>query len=184
VKPNLFTMVPILFFLSSPLVFAQSPEVPLVKTLPRGFDQLELGLSLEQVKELLKNSPYFSYRGDPDVSLLNRPLTNLIETEGNFYILRGAFQFYQEKLHSITLVMNPRMLDYFSFFTSFSKKYGLTKALDPSRAYWEDESTRLVLEKPLTIKYLDIKTLNSLTGETQTTEAQGKIAREKFIEKF
>lgn len=139
---------------------------------------------MADAKAALKESGSFTYRGDPDVTMLREPQTSLIEVDGGNFILRAALQFHQDRLHTITLVMNPRLLDYFSFFTAFSRKYGEPKALDPMRAYWEDGVTRLVLEKTLTVKYLDRATLNTLAGESRTQEAQGQLAREYFIDKF
>ncbi len=44
---------------------------------PRGFRSIELGMELEQVKELLIEDPLFDYRGDPDISFLPQPPQHL-----------------------------------------------------------------------------------------------------------
>lgn len=153
-------------------------------SLPRGFEDLTLGLSLKDVKSRLEKSGSFLYRGDPEVTLLREPLTNLLESDGVNYVLRGAFQFRSDRLVALTMVLNTRLLDYFSFFTSFSKKYGNPVRLDPSKAEWEDGTTLLILEKPLTVKYLDKQDLKDRETASQTEKAHGAIARELFLEKF
>ena len=60
--------------------------------LPRGFDEIQLGLSMNQLKERLKAAGSFYYRGDPDVSLLERENRTLLEAEGVGYIDSGQFQ--------------------------------------------------------------------------------------------
>jgi len=153
-------------------------------TLTPGFDVFRLGMNLEELKAVLKNNSFFLYSGEPDVTLLARPNTNLIDVPGITYFSRGVFQLVDRKLYSITLELNPEQLDYFSMYNTLTKKYGDPTALDPSSARWESASVRLSLEKPLTVKYIDMPVFQRLQKEGRAQTAIQTLTREKFLENF
>ena len=72
-----------------------------VEGLPRSFHEIGLGMGLDDVKETLKLDESFAYRGDRDVSLLQSRNRSVIESEGVYFVKRGSFQFYNEKLYTI-----------------------------------------------------------------------------------
>ena len=74
---------------------------------PLGFAEIEMGMELDRVKELLTRDSQFKFRGDPDVSLLASPNESLIETEGFSFIDRAYFQFHEGKLYTIILALDP-----------------------------------------------------------------------------
>lgn len=152
--------------------------------LPRGFHGIELGMELVQVKELLLKDELFYYRGDPDVSFLPLPKQTLIECPGKTYISRGYFQFEQEKLFIMILVLNIKEVDYFSMFTTLNEKYGLPTYLDPSAAVWSSEEIRLSLEKPLTVKYIHLPVFNQLQDQGKAKEGILEYYRKEFLKEF
>lgn len=168
----------ILFFLL--LVSGASAQT----SLNPGFDVFRLGMNLEELKSALKNNSFFLYSGEPDVTLLNRPNTNLIDVPGLTYFSRGIFQVVDGALYSITLELNPEQLDYFAMFTTLSKKYGDPVALDPSSARWESASVRLTLEKPLTVKYIDMAKFQELQKQGRAQQSLQQVTRERFLENF
>ena len=87
-----------------------------------GFDVFRLGMSLEELKGALKNNSFFLYSGEPDVTLLTRPNTNLIDVPGISFFSRGVFQVVNGKLYSMSLELNPDQLDYFGLYTALTKK--------------------------------------------------------------
>jgi hypothetical protein len=149
-----------------------------------GFDVFRLGMSLADLKAALSNNSYFLYTGDPDVTLLSRPNTNLIDVAGISYFTRGIFQVVEGKLYSITLEVNQDQISYFSMYQALTKKYGDPTALDPSSARWESAAVRLSLEKPLTVKYLDMPLFQRLQKEGTAQKALQEITRDKFLENF
>lgn len=166
----------LLVFLASGLLAQQ--------TLNPGFDAFRLGMTLEELKAALKNNSFFLYSGEPDVTLLNRPNTNLIDVPGLTYLSRGTFQVVEGKLYSITLELNPEQLDYFAMYSALTKKYGDPIALDPSSARWESAAVRLSLEKPLTVKYIDKVVFQRLQADGRAQESVQTVTREKFLDNF
>lgn len=154
------------------------------ESLNPGFDVFRLGMTLEELKSALKNNSFFLYNGEPDVTLLNRPNTNLIDVPGLTYFSRGVFQVVEGKLYSITLELNPVELDYFSMYTTLVKKYGDPIALDPSSARWESAAVRLTLEKPLTVKYIDMPVFQRIQKDGKALESLQSVTREKFLDNF
>ncbi len=159
-------------------------QLPAQTALNPGFDVFRLGMNLEELKSALINNSFFLYSGEPDVTLLNRPNTNLIDVPGLTYFTRGVFQVVEGRLYSITLELNPEQLDYFAMYTSLSKKYGEPSALDPTSARWESAAVRLSLEKPLTVKYIDMPLFQRFQQEGRAQQALQSVTREKFLDNF
>lgn len=149
-----------------------------------GFDVFRLGMNLEDLKTALKNNSFFLYSGDPDVSVLARPNTNLIDVPGVTYFSRGVFQVIDGRLYSMTFELNPEQLDYYTMYTTLTKKYGEPLALDPQSARWESATVRLSLEKPLTVKYVDMVVFQRIQKEGRAQTALQALTRDKFLENF
>ena len=151
---------------------------------PAGFSTIEIGMSLDEAKTALRNSPYFRYRGDPDVSLLPKPNEFLIETRGSSYIDRGYFQFYEGSLYTIILRLNREEIDHYTLYTAFVDKYGQPSYLDPSEAVWEFDVIRLAIERPLSVKYVDAAVFREILDKNAETESLGVLSRERFLDEF
>jgi hypothetical protein len=151
---------------------------------PPGFAGIEMGMALDVVKELLKRDPQFRFRGDPDVSMLARPNESLIETEGLSFIERAYFQFYEGKLYTIILALNPERVDHYTMYTVLVDRYGEPSSLDPTEAVWEFDSIRMVLERPLSVKYIDNLVFNEILRQNARAESLNALSRERFLEQF
>lgn len=170
----------LLFFtIFTPLALQCEPS-----DLPQGFRGMIIGLNLDEAKEVLVNDGYFDYRGDPDVSMLLSENRSIIETRGNFYIENGYFQFYNEILYTITLVLDTTKIDYHTMFTTLLNKYGKYDSLSPRIVVWGNDTIRISLEKPLTIKYVGLGIYNQLIQEDTTEKAIQEQLREDFIGEF
>lgn len=161
-----------------------APALQAQATLTPGFDVFRLGMSLDDLKAALKNNSFFAYTGEPDVTLLTRPNTNLIDVPGITYFSRGIFQVVDGKLYSMTFELNPDQLDYYAMYTTLAKKYGEPTALDPTSARWESAAVRLSLEKPLTVKYIDMPVFRRLQSEGRAQQALQSLTRDRFLESF
>ena len=149
-----------------------------------GFDAFRLGMSLAELKDALKNNTFFLYSGEPDVTLLDRPNTNLIDVPGMSFFSRGVFQIIDGKLYSISLELNPEKVSYFDVYTQLTKKYGNPTALDPSSARWENATVRMSLEKPLTVKYIDMPVFQRIQKEGRAQQALEALTRDQFLGTF
>jgi hypothetical protein len=151
---------------------------------PRGFRGIELGMELDQVKEMLARDAMFAYRGDPDVSLLPTPQQTLIEVTGSSFVRRAFFQFHERKLYVLILVLDAQRLDYFTMYSTLTGKYGDCARLDPSEAVWEFPGLRLALERPLSVKYLDLQVFDALREQGQAGQTLQDVSKQKFLEQF
>jgi hypothetical protein len=151
---------------------------------PVRFRGITLGMHIDEVKTLLVKDPYFDYRGDPDVTFLPVTEEKLIECAGNSYVKRAYFQFYEEKLFIMIIVLNTEKLDYYTLYTTLVNKYGESTTLDPSHVMWLFSNVRFSLEKPLSVKYIDIKVFEELKSKGRAEEDLQSVAREKFLEEF
>lgn len=161
------------------------PEQKLtIQELPQGYRQVKLGMSIENVKDTLKEDPIFGYRGERDISILAGKNRSLIETSGSSNIKRAWFQFYEEKLYIIIIQMNTDNIDYYSVYSALCKKYGEPDTLDPKRALWKNDTVSMILERPLAIKYIDSIVFNELLEKSKTETSYKDIFREEFINEF
>lgn len=154
------------------------------QALPASFRGIALGMDIETVKENLKADPLFGYRGERDLSLLTVPNRSSIETIGTSFISRAWFQFYEEALYTISLKLNTEKVDYYSIYSRFVQKYGEPLDINPHRAIWENETVRITVERPLTVKYLDRAVFNSLLEKAQREKTKSELSREEFINAF
>lgn len=177
-----------IFLLGVSLYPEVSPAVPESKnsgSLKRGIEELQLGKTLEDIQEALKKSPYFNYRGPRDLSFLPLRSEPVIDTEGMRYIQRGIFQFQEGRLVTIVLYLNPRYMDYPALFRHLTSRYGSPQYLDPKSCFWEDAHTRVALEKPLTVKFVERNILAPREkGKASLPPSPEELGREAFLELF
>ncbi|MCG8477770.1 MAG: hypothetical protein MI724_01655 [Spirochaetales bacterium] len=152
--------------------------------LRRGFREIRLGATFEEVEEHLLADTAFVYRGRADVSLRLSDGQTIIDSRGRVFVDRGLFQFADGRLYTMALYINRDRLDYFQLFEQLRTRYGDPIDLDPQRALWEDETTRIELERPLTVRYLDLAVFEARRGDDRALEAAEDVAREQFIEEF
>ncbi|MDR0998791.1 MAG: hypothetical protein LBL70_06960 [Treponema sp.] len=162
---------------------AQSPPSG-ENALPRIFREISLGMSLEDLKAALQRDQLFSFRGDRDVSLLPAGDQSLVETTGLSFVKRAFFQLREGRLFIMAFTLNSDLVDHYSVFTSLTEKYGQPGLLSPRQAVWEREGTRLALERPLTVKYIDLEVFNSIIGESRTVESREIRRRQEFLDAF
>ena len=156
-----------------------NPEAP-----PRQFRGLFLGQSLEDLKKALAKDGLFSFRGDRDVSFVPVREETLVETTGLSYIRRAYFQLHGGAVFIMAFSLDTRFMDHYSVFTSFVKKYGQPRILSPTESVWETDDTRVSIERPLTVKYIDRKVFDRLVEESKTSERLELFAREEFLNDF
>jgi hypothetical protein len=148
----------------------------------RTFSSISLGMSYDAVLDALETDTNFIFRGKPDVSMLDPLDRTTIEVRGAGFVHRGFFSFYDDQLFSITIVMNPNYIDYFTLWKTLSDRYGQPTDLNPMRSIWEDDTTRLQLEHPATLKYLDTAIFNELLGRSNTEQSTIDRSRDRFLD--
>ena len=64
------------------------------------------------------------------------------------------------------------------------EKYGEPGLIDQKKAIWENEGVRLVLERPLTIKYIDTVVFNEIIASRNKKTALSDESRANFVNAF
>ncbi len=158
------------------------PSVPVAAF--KAFHGYRMGMPMDQVKERLRNDPSFNYRGDPDVSFLPTKEQVLIECSGNDFIKRAHFQFVDKKLYTLILELNESKVDFFTMLTALGNAYGAYRDFSPDQVVWEAGGVRLSLEKPLTVKYIDLSVFNRLKDAGRKQTADDVKALREFLKEF
>ena len=157
----------------------ENPEAP-----PRQFRELSLGMALDELKSALTGDGLFVFRGERDVSFLPVREETLVETTGLSYIRRAYFQLTDGAVYIMSFSLDPRLMDHYSVFTSFVRKYGEPVLLSPGEAVWESDETRVSIERPLTVKYIDKTVFNRLVEESRAGDSRELLRREEFLADF
>ena len=152
--------------------------------LPRQFRNLSLGMNLDDLKTNLLYDSYFNFRGDRDVSFLPARDQSLVETTGSSFISRAFFQLRDGEVYIMSFTLNTRVIDHYSVFTQFVNNYGQPSYLDPQMAVWETEETRIAIERPLTVKYIDRIVFNDILNESLLIESNHVFLRQEFLNDF
>jgi hypothetical protein len=79
---------------------------------------------------------------------------------------------------------DTRQMDHYSVFCFFLKKYGEPVSLSPTEAVWESDATRVSIERPLTVKYIDKTVFDRLLKESKTNNSNEILRREEFLADF
>ncbi len=166
---------------TSPAPATSSASASIAAGLPTGFSDIALGMSRDEVIAKLMANPLFAWRGPEDVSLLSSPNQSLIEVAGLSFVRRAFFQFLDGKLWVIILNLAPDRIDHYSVFADLSAKYGDPVRLDPQAATWESASVRMALERPLTLRYLDLGVLGKLRDAGAARASVEELERRDFL---
>ena len=81
-------------------------------------------------------------------------------------------------------ILPTAVLSTHTMFKNFTLKYGEPSYLNPSKSEWKNSSVILSLEKPLTVKYLDVKVFNTLQESSEQATSTEEYLRKKFLESF
>ncbi len=178
----------ILFLMVTPCSFAQlagteSASIGAEKeTAPRSFRAYALGMKVDELKSALASDSNFAFRGDRDVSLLPSSQDILIDTVGLSFVRRATFLFHEGVLYIMSFDLNPEKLDHYSVFTSLEAKYGPPVELDPKASVWRSSTTRTSLERPLTLKYVDLGVFDALKNDSEVGLSGEATLRQEFLD--
>lgn len=173
-----------IFLLLPPVFLKAQEELLQTDLLPRQFRQFSLGMNLDDLKSNLAKDDYFNFRGDRDVSFLPVREQSLVETTGSFFIRRAFFQLRDGEVFIMSFTMNTEIIDHYSVFTRFTENYGEPSWLDPRIAVWETEQTRIAIERPLTVKYIDKNIFDDILDESGLIESNQVRLRQEFLDEF
>lgn len=166
--------------LSAVFVFAQN-------SIPNGYKDIKLGMSVDETKDALIKDTDFGYHGDRDVSLLPGENRVLIESDaerglGSNFLTRCWFQFSNDYLYIITINMNRERIDYYSVFKTLKEKYGEPDTITPQMATWRSDSVTMTLEKPLSLKYIDNEVFNELQKSSNVSPSAKEATQQMFLD--
>ncbi|MCL2608757.1 MAG: hypothetical protein FWD94_02495 [Treponema sp.] len=152
--------------------------------LPRQFRQIALGMSLDGLKDALLEDALFAFRGDRDVSFIPVREESLVETTGSSFVRRAFFQLRDGGLFIISLSMNTALVDYHSMFVTFTGRYGDPILLNPRESVWDDGTTRISLERPLTVRYIDRAVFDDIVNESLLVDSRRVQEKQEFLDEF
>ena len=164
------------FILISLSLYSQEP-------LSDGYKNIKLGMSQQEVKSILQKSTDFNMKKEEILSFRMEPDTEIISTEGYGYIIFGYFHFSHDQLFQILLKLSEEKVGYYYLLTNFTNRFGKPQKFSPTRAIWENEKIRIVIEKPCTLKYIYLPVWNGLVDKKdETSDEIYGVNREKFVD--
>ena len=109
---------------------------------------------------------------------------SLIQCDGFDFIQQASFQFVENGLFTITLILNRTRIGYYTMYSTLQQKYGEPDRLSPDKAVWENEQVQLALERPLRVKYIAMPVLQELRRRKKKKKSLERLNRERFLEQF
>ncbi len=157
--------------------------------LANGFFNVELGFTFDEVVAILQNEPLLVVLEEPEIFVVPESEQKVIRADGvkddatgYRFIQEAFFQFNDDdRLVVLSMSLNTNSIDYFSLFELHNKKYGNANVITPNKAQWNNESTTLIIERPLTVKYIMNSFIRPQQDQYNTIEQQ---AREQYREDF
>ena len=160
---------------------SKTDEKP-AEPLPVAYRDISLGMPIDDVKKMLQADSLYGYRGERDVSLLPTQNRVLIESEGLSFLNRSWFQFYKDKLYTMTFKLDSDRVDFYSVFKSLQDKYGEPTSLDPEKIVWKDDRVTLSLERPLVLKFIDTQVFAEIQNTSNVNKSTEELTRKGFLE--
>jgi len=155
-----------------------------IELLSDGYKDIKLGMKKDQVMNIINNSPDFDPLKDEILSVRLEPDTEIITTEGLTFIELAYFHFHKDQLFQILLKISDDKIGYYTLLKSLTAKFGNPKSLNPKKASWENDRTKIVIEKPCTLKYQYLPVWNTLITKDNSTDTINKIIRDEFLKKL
>jgi hypothetical protein len=174
----------LVFLFSAPVLEAQDTA------LPRTFQGISLGMSRDALKATLNESSLFRTKEAQDdlltLSAISPSDENTLEMDGvpHGFIRRAFFELHDEQVFTMSFVMDTALVDHYSVFMSLVNKYGEPSFLDPKRTVWQSDETWVAIERPLTVKYIDLSVFNALIADAYTQQSANAQRREDFLNEF
>lgn len=154
------------------------------REVPSSFLGYSLGMGIDELKAALAKDGLLDYAGDPDVSLLPSRKESLVDVQGSSYIKRASFQFVDDKLYVMVFSLDQTKVDYYSVYSSMQGKYGQPSSVSPEEISWANDATRVAIERPLSVKYLDLKAYKALIESGSAEKSLREMRRDDFLGSF
>jgi hypothetical protein len=167
-----------------------APPLEAQDALPRAFQGLSLGMSRDALKTALGENALFRVKEAQDdlltISVISPGDENTLEVDGvpRGFIRRAFFELNDEQVFTMSFVMDAALVDHYSVFMSLVNKYGEPSFLDPKRTVWESDETWVAIERPLTVKYIDLGVFNTLITDANAQQSASEQRREDFLNEF
>jgi len=152
--------------------------------LPRQFRGMFLGMGLDALQDALREDAMFHFRGERDVSLIPFREESLVETTGSSFVRRAFFQLRDGALFIMSFTMDTGLMDHHSMFTRLVERHGPPTSINPREAVWEDGATRISLERPLTVRYIDRQVFDDIVGESMLLQSRRVHEFQEFLDEF
>jgi hypothetical protein len=173
----------LVLFLSASSLEAQNTS------LPRTFQGIALGMSRDALKIALSENKLFRIKAQDDLltmSTISPSDANTLEVDGipRGFIRRAFFELHDEQVFTMSFVMDTTLVDHYSVFMSLVNKYGDPSFLDPKQTVWKSDETWVAIERPLTVKYIDLSVFNALIADANAQHSANVQRREDFLNEF
>ncbi|MBN2546467.1 MAG: hypothetical protein JXB50_11770 [Spirochaetes bacterium] len=166
----------IIFYILANLFFLSGIEL-----LSDGYKDIKLGMNKDQVMKIINSSPDFNPLKEELLTVRLEPDTEIITTEGLGFIELAYFHFHNEQLFQILFKISEEKIGYYTLLKSLTAKFGNPKKLNPKKAFWENDRTKIIIEKPCTLKYQFLPVWNTLITKDNSTDTINKIIRDEFL---
>ncbi len=138
--------------------------------LTRGYRGIKLGMKLDNVRKILKKDRLLEIDIRTDFGDLDEEPYHILKARNVPYITSVYYQFgttksIKQQLFAIIIHFNKEYNDFFRLFEKMKKKYGKPNMFTPNMATWHNKTTKIILNSPATVKYIDIQLYRTMQRE-------------------
>ncbi len=138
--------------------------------LSRGYRGVTLAMKINKVREILKKDRLLEIDIKTDFGDLDEEPYHILKARNVPYIKSVYYQFgttksIKQQLFAIIIHFNDKYNDFYSLFKKMRKKYGEPSLFNPNMATWQNKTTKIILNSPATIKYIDINLYRTMQRE-------------------
>jgi len=157
------------FIASYSVLFAQQQEKQMNPksqqqdfALKRDFRGAALLENYETIMKKLKSDTVIMVDPDSDFGDFDEEHPGLIKAKIPQYMEHIYYQFFKNKLFSISLFFNRERYDYLGIYKKLKAKYGKPVVYNSLNTIWEDSQTIIILDNLPSIKYIDKESFKAI----------------------
>ncbi|WP_300753960.1 hypothetical protein [uncultured Brachyspira sp.] len=159
-------------YITNDAVMGRKPAV--IDTPITGFKNITLGATREDtINAILGDNtmtlPKQYMTGTVDLSA--EESADFLALEENKFYKSGYFVFKDDSLYSITINFQPNQVDFLELLSALNAKYTKGSFLDANTVAWQNGDTRIILERPSVVKYINMSNITS-TSDTRIKEKE------------
>jgi len=148
-----------------------------------GWGDLKLGLSIDRIVSTIRASyPWIEIKSVIDSDIIQENEKFFLETYPNNYFSLCQMQFHMEKMYLLRIQFSKRLFSYNTLYSQMKTRYGTPNTITFKQIEWTQGSRKVILERDVTVKYLDIAMMPGTNQAAHTVDRKEQTSVKSILE--